>query len=406
MGVFNTYLVPFLFVSCGNWLQGPYFYDVYKAKFGDDIEKGLQLMYVLGYTAAMVSSLFSGILVDRFGRKRGCICCCALYFMSCLSVRANSVNVLIFGRLFGGVASTLFHTAFESWLNDATKASVVQVTIQWQTTLSGFVAICAGFVARLSILILGPLGPFDTAGLCSLLSALLILLFWEENYGKTKKKVVQTVNKEKKPCSFSILALALTQVSFEAVMHIFIMVWSPILKEAAASNGSEVLVSPGTAFSMFMAALMVGSQAFSRYVSTSPQGNGSIPMHYALASIYAFAGVCLLCVIRTRSNQHLVMLCFFGFEFCCGAYFVGIASYRSCIIPDSFRASVMSWYRLPQNFFVICLILFGGQLGVDSRMVFGGVSLFFGAGVVLLLGWGKVGGGVSSFKKICSFFIY
>ena len=73
MGVFNTYLVPFLFVSGSNWLQGPYFYDVYKAKFGDDLEKGLQLMYVLGYTAAMVSSLFSGILVDRFGRKRGCI---------------------------------------------------------------------------------------------------------------------------------------------------------------------------------------------------------------------------------------------------------------------------------------------------------------------------------------------
>ena len=113
MDVRLVYLLPFFCVSACNWLQGPYFYAIYKTKFApEDVDDGLKKIYICGYTMSLFSSIFAGFWTDRLGRKGASICCCLLYILSCVSVHSYSIPILIIGRILGGFASTLFHTAF------------------------------------------------------------------------------------------------------------------------------------------------------------------------------------------------------------------------------------------------------------------------------------------------------
>ena len=77
----------------------------------------LKNIYICGYSMSLLSSIFAGFWTDKLGRKGASICCCMLYVCSCMSVYSNSITLLYVGRVLGGFASTLFHTAFESWLN-------------------------------------------------------------------------------------------------------------------------------------------------------------------------------------------------------------------------------------------------------------------------------------------------
>ena len=90
-----VYLIPYFFVSACNWLQGPYFYAVYKTKFApEDVENQLKNIYICGYSMSLLSSIFAGFWTDKLGRKGASICCCMLYVCSCMSVYSNSITLL------------------------------------------------------------------------------------------------------------------------------------------------------------------------------------------------------------------------------------------------------------------------------------------------------------------------
>jgi MFS transporter, MFS domain-containing protein family, molybdate-anion transporter len=384
----TTYLVPVLCICACNWLQGPYFYDIYKSKYSaEDQDRGVRTVYAVGYCSSMVSSFFAGVLTDRFGRMRGCLVCCLLYFLSCLSVHCDQIEFIYIGRMLGGVASTLFHTAFEAWLNSAAAPEEVKLAVERQTFLGGVVAICAGGVATSAVKYMGPLAPFDVSALFSAVAFVCIFCLWNENYGMLQAQEgganvasgMFSRGKCATYCQPSLVCLALAQVTFEGVMHAFIMVWSPAAKEAAGHSG-HAAISPGLIFSMFMASIMAGTQVFS-FLSSQL---GFQP-RYILVGVYAVGAACLSASSYFFDRQLVLIGCFAGFELCCGAYFPGIALCRSSLIPNSIRASVTSLYRVPQNFIVIMLIVYGGELGYKSRLQFCGLSLVLGAISVLML---------------------
>ena len=58
----------------------------------------------------------SSALVTCRGRKRAGLLYVATYTFGCLTKHWNNFGVLLMGRIFCGVATSLLYSAFESWL--------------------------------------------------------------------------------------------------------------------------------------------------------------------------------------------------------------------------------------------------------------------------------------------------
>ena len=50
------------------------------------------------------------------GRKKAALLYVITYSISCATKHSSDYNVLMFGRLLGGIATSLLFSAFESWL--------------------------------------------------------------------------------------------------------------------------------------------------------------------------------------------------------------------------------------------------------------------------------------------------
>lgn len=68
-----TYLAVYLTVMLADWLQGTNMYTLYQSY---DVDVGT--LFLTGFSSAAVFGTFLGLLVDRFGRRNGCIVFCLL----------------------------------------------------------------------------------------------------------------------------------------------------------------------------------------------------------------------------------------------------------------------------------------------------------------------------------------
>ena len=64
----------------------------------------------------MIFGTFAGSLADTVGRKRGALAYVVVYAASCATKHWRSYNVLMLGRVLGGVATSLLFSVFDSWL--------------------------------------------------------------------------------------------------------------------------------------------------------------------------------------------------------------------------------------------------------------------------------------------------
>lgn len=94
--------------------QGPYVYALYEFYKFNMAQIGQ--LFIVGFGSSMVFGTFIGGLADRYGRKLNCIVFTVLYSLSCLTKHSPSFEVLLVGRLLGGVATSILMSAFETWM--------------------------------------------------------------------------------------------------------------------------------------------------------------------------------------------------------------------------------------------------------------------------------------------------
>jgi MFS family permease len=97
-----------------DWLQGPYIYKLYKS-YGYSLDD-IALLFICGFLSSAVFGTFVGSLADRFGRKLGCLLFCVLYGLSCVTKFFSNFQILLLGRLLGGISTSLLFTVFEAWM--------------------------------------------------------------------------------------------------------------------------------------------------------------------------------------------------------------------------------------------------------------------------------------------------
>lgn len=143
-------------------------------------------LFMAGFLAAAISASFMGKLADIYGRKLACLTFCILYSLSCLSLLADHIAILVIGRILGGASTTLMFSVFESWMvTEFNKrfpdeaGSTLSGIFSVMTTLNSVVAIAAGIVAESVTDLVGTQKtPFMLAVAVLLCSFVAISHFW------------------------------------------------------------------------------------------------------------------------------------------------------------------------------------------------------------------------------------
>lgn len=358
-------------------LQGPYVYALYD-KYGFTKDEIAQL-FVAGFGSSLFFGTVVGSLADSSGRKKFCLLYVVFYVLSCLTKHISNYWVLMAGRIFGGIATSLLFSVFESWLVGAnTQRGGAQSTLDTVFSLSVFLnsvsAILSGTVAQWvadgfafssvgSFHTGGFVGPFDLSILVLIVAAVLIAINWEENYGEASAlSMTQAIDGIKQGYSIIasnkvLLALGLTQSCFEASMYSFVFEWTPAL--GLIEKGGQIPF--GTVFATFMIGCMIGSQFFGILVKHQS-------IERLLRWVFILSAVSLsLVLVDGLIGSSLSYYGFIGFEVCVGVYFPCMSILKSKLVPEENRSSIYNLYRIPLNAFVLFVLL--GGFGVITTFV-------------------------------------
>eukprot|EP00594_Rhizosolenia_setigera_P008662 CAMPEP_0178967852 /NCGR_PEP_ID=MMETSP0789-20121207/17866_1 /TAXON_ID=3005 /ORGANISM="Rhizosolenia setigera, Strain CCMP 1694" /LENGTH=495 /DNA_ID=CAMNT_0020653591 /DNA_START=229 /DNA_END=1716 /DNA_ORIENTATION=+ len=390
------FLSVFWLIKCADWLQGPYFYEVYKSKVFNGAPATLGMIskiFLAGFASTALFGPAVGKLADSSGRKKGTLLFCALYTLGALSTKSPLLAVLLLGRLVNGIGTSLLFSAPESWLvGEAQKTEdagkYLGETFGLAYAGDSIVAILAGKLSGLAAAKKGPTGPFELSTVFLAAGALLTSLLWKENVASssgsddgdekeesskpTIKEAVNVVKSDSK-----IMLVGAVQALFEAAMYIFVLQWPPAITSVIGKAFPGADTPYGTIFTCFMTCCLLGSTAFGQLVSKM-----SVKAENFTAGMLSLATISMACAtiatIKSTASSTLtsspmailggLSAAFFLFEACVGMYFPSIGTLRSKYVPDSHRGVIMNLFGIPLNALVITVFLISEKLGVTGAL--------------------------------------
>ncbi|KAF2072680.1 hypothetical protein CYY_006014 [Polysphondylium violaceum] len=369
------YLTVYLLAMAADWLQGPYVYALYES-YGFS-KPDIAILFIIGFVSSLLFGMIVGPITDKYGRKLMTIVFCLLYSISCITKLLNNFSVLLFGRLLGGIATSLLFSVFESWMVyehnfRGYDPELLSSTFYKSTLLNGVVAIVSGLWASDSANRWGFVSPFLWAILLLIICGLIVLSQWSENYGDNSNSsrsnnsshsnnslnnddslsskffnALQFVKEDQ-----SVLKLGATQSLFESSMYTFVFMWTPTLSE----TGELGALPFGLIFATFMVCVMIGSSLFN-LIPLKPE---------SLIQVILLVSSLALLIPAFFNDSFIVYGSFLIFEVCCGLYFPCVGTLRSAYIPESMRATIMNLFRVPLNLLVVLILVNVSSLSNDT----------------------------------------
>jgi len=275
-----------------------------------------------------------------------------IYSLSCLTKLVPSFEVLFFGRILAGIATSLLFSSFEAWMifehfKNVFSSKAPSETFALATFLNGLAAIAAGLLAAFVEQFYGYVAPFMLAMVFLLAATGIETVTWPENYGdatieisKTFTNAIEALKKDPK-----ILMLGCIQSLFEAAMYVFVFMWTPTLQQ-----GGDEQLPFGLIFACFMVCVMIGSSLFSILVTVG------YPLETIGTGLLATASFALF-IPAVFVDPGLIFIGFLIFELCCGMYWPCFGTMRGKYIPEDSRATIMNFFRVPLNLFVVVVLL-------------------------------------------------
>jgi len=326
----RNFLLIFVIANFSDWLQGPYLYIMYTSH--GFTMKDISYLFISEFMSSAIFGTFVGYLSDRYGRKKSCMLYFLLSILSCSTKRSNSYTILVFGRILGGIASSILMTSFESWMISAHEKmgfprSWLNLTFKTASTLNCLTAIIAGFVSTLLAEQYTPIAVFDSAMTLQIAGGILVYFLWNENHGEITYIL-------KPYCNNMLIYLGIVQCVFEAAVYIFVFSWAPILERQH--------VPDGISFTIFMLCIMSGTQFIHK--------NDNVEKLLAINIV--FASVCFFIL---SVYPHLVVYSFFEFSY--GVYYPLQGIMRAKYIPSKHRGVISNIMRIGVNLIVVFALL-------------------------------------------------
>lgn len=381
-----SYLFVTLVVMLADGLQGTHLYVLYEG-YGFSVAS----LYCLGFITGALTAPITGPLIDRFGRKKSALLYCALEVGINMLEQFPFLSGLIVSRVVGGITTNLLSTVFETWLdteyrNRGFAEEDYETLMRDSVVVSNLAAIASGYLAHILAESFGNTGPFEGAVTCTVVAFAVIFFLWNENYGKIGQDNEEVEeNKSKSPLTqlndtltfirsdSRVLRVCITQGLTLGSLHIFIFLWSPLLKEfATGCNGSlwgldsQGEPAYGLIFGAFMAAGVLGglcSPLVRRFVTLmlSPLTKSSVPetvtvddeepvramdIEFQGALCYFLCALLLLAPsLMPAAGEYtfsVALFSFIAYEFSVGIYSPCEGVMRSIYIPPESRGSIMT----------------------------------------------------------------
>lgn len=381
-----SYLFVTLVVMLADGLQGTHLYVLYEG-YGFSVAS----LYCLGFITGAFTAPITGPLIDKFGRKKSALLYCALEVGINMLEQFPFLSGLIVSRIVGGITTNLLSTVFETWLDTEYRIrgfakEEYETLMRDSVVVSNLAAIASGYLAHVLAESFGNTGPFEGAVTCTAVAFFVIFFLWNENYGKLGQEAKdgeETISSSpltqlKETVKFirsdsRVLRVCVTQGLTLGSLHIFIFLWSPLLKEFSVGCkdvvwGLDSQGEPayGLIFGAFMAAGVLGG-LFSPYVRKfvtlilSPLTKGKVPetvtvddeepvramdIEFQGALCYFFCALLLLAPsVMPATGEYTFSIALFSFityEFSVGIYSPCEGVMRSIYIPPESRGSIMT----------------------------------------------------------------
>mmetsp|Transcript_17709 Transcript_17709/g.33338 ORF Transcript_17709/g.33338 Transcript_17709/m.33338 type:complete len:627 (-) Transcript_17709:79-1959(-) len=396
------FLSVFWLLRCSDWLQGPYFYEVYASKvFGNGVPASMALVSRLFLTGFASTALFGPVMgraADQYGRKKATLAFSIIYALGAISTKSPFLVVLLLGRVLSGMGTSLLFSAPESWLvgaaqaNNDTQAALGE-TFGLAYAGDSLVAIAAGQMAGWAAARRGPTGPFELSTGFLAAGGLLAAWLWKENKaqssgshaegggggGKHERpsigEAIKVIKRDPK-----IISVGAVQSLFESAMYIFVLQWPPAVAAAVTQYFGPNSVTPyGTVFSCFMASCLLGSTLFGQLSKQKVPTEASTTAMLSVATVAM--GAATWAVRAAGSGATAVntlpqlIAALFCFEACVGMYFPSIGTLRSRYVPDSHRSVIMNLFGIPLNVLVVAVFLSIHKLGVTGALTVSSMAL-------------------------------
>ncbi|GKT94226.1 major facilitator superfamily domain-containing protein [Colletotrichum tofieldiae] len=386
-----AFYVVYALVMGSDWLQGPFLYSLYKNEhqIASDL---VPTLFTTGFVSGAVAGYFIGSLADRHGRRASCLFFCAAYALSCVLTTIPSVPLLFFGRVLGGLGTSLLFSVFESWMVTDFHARRLgdqgldlSRTFGMMSTVNSVVAIVSGVVSEWLVSVTGTRkAPFlASVGLLAV-AAGVIASQWDENYGSTGQTPSSGASKGKKTSLWStmtdkrVLAIGLASTMFEGSMYLFVVLWSPVL--VSASSSPETLPY-GIIFASFMASTLLASLLYPRLLALV-----STPSRLLLSVLFAANVVFFALGTGAPRAEQVTFWLFCLFEACVGLYFPSMGYLKGKVVDDGVRAQVYGVLRIPLNVFVVVSLMFSSDGQAGKVFLVCGMLLQASCGALWLMG--------------------
>lgn len=403
------FLSVFWLLRMADWLQGPYFYDVYATKVINGAAVSANMisrLFLVGFASTGLLGPWIGKLVDKYGRRAGTITFSLLYTLGALSTKSSVLATLMLGRLMGGIGTSLLFSAPEAWMvsehaREGHEGRYLGQTFGLAYAGDSLIAIVAGQLASIMAAKSGPTGPFTLSIPFLWVGAVLAALKWKENVapkaqsgGGGKQEEDSTIPSALKLMKEDkrIVLVGAMQALFEGAMYVFVLQWCPAVREAISTvawgqAGAAANTPFGKIFSCFMASCLFGSSLFGalqkRGVSTETIAQGMM-----MVAAGAMAAAVTMVKYASSCGEyafHVLIAAFLVFEACVGMYFPSIGTLRGKYLPDSHRGVMMNIFGLPLNLIVVSVNLLITYLGVTGALTCSAATLAAAAGCATLL---------------------
>ncbi|KAI3898039.1 hypothetical protein MKW92_002381 [Papaver armeniacum] len=271
---------------------------------------------------------------QEFGRGVGKILIdvayCITYILSCIAKHSPQYKILMLGRILGRITTSLFFSAFESWLVA-------------ENNTNGLFAILSGLFSNLLADNLGcvPVAPFDIVAYILALGMAIILSSWPENFGD--------------PYDNKYLLTQFKESLFEGSMYTFMFLWTPSL------SPNDEHIPHGFNFATFILSSMLESSIASRVMARASLRTESYMQMVFAIDMFTLLLHIITSILVPPSEVKGGSICFAGciklfgfctFESCVGIFCPSIMKMMSQYIPEEDRSTIMNFVCVPLNIFV------------------------------------------------------
>lgn len=264
-------------------------------------------------------------------------------------------------------------------------------TFSIASTGNGLMAIVAGVIAQVAADALGDIGPFQLAIALTLVTLVLIVLFWTENRGGDDDVIAVSSPKKKRSSSpapgsakeesigdivkqikhaYSVIkkspamiCLGLSQACFEGGVYTFVFMWVPTMLRLCALKGT--FLPTGLVFSSFMLSMSIGGMLAPLLLQHVFRGSAML----LCVAIYLTSAASMAVPIVAFEDFWAVFIAFLVLEAMVGMFNSEGGVLRSQFYPGELQASIMSVFRVPLNVLVVTGTKLTGWAGDDIDLL-------------------------------------